>query len=339
MAKPVIRNIEPFDANVGTTISFVYSGNQPYMNRIVIFDALDMSRIHFGDLAYHDETTRQLKHTVPAGVLENGKQYAMTVQCFDNVGEPSAVSDKVFFWALSSPTFLFNNFESEVKSSSISLEILYSQKENEDLSQIQFYLYDINKIQLSTSGIIYDSEKMRYTFSGLENTTIYYVRAIGQTSHGINVDTGYQQIFVKFENPNSYAMIYANEDSNGTGTVNYYTNISIIRPTRNDYVIEDGYLILNGDSITYNTGFEIDENFTLAIKHKFAYGEILHLVNKYDMNITLSIVEDKDKARYMLRVDNGYVCFSDSFDVIDDITVYLRRKNNIYDITVFGGDE
>ena len=48
MAKPVINKIQTFDATVGTTVAFSFSGNQTYENRLVISDA-DSSALVFNE--------------------------------------------------------------------------------------------------------------------------------------------------------------------------------------------------------------------------------------------------------------------------------------------------
>ena len=53
-----------------------------------------------------------------------------------------------------------------------------------------------------------DDYDISYTYKGLDNNTVYYVRCIGVTVNGMELDTGYVEITVKFENPNTYARIY-----------------------------------------------------------------------------------------------------------------------------------
>lgn len=335
MAKPIIASIKPFDATVETTISFNYSGNQPYKNRLIIRNA-DTLDIVWDDI----QTTMRMQHTIPANMLVNGIKYTAEIQCIDNAGVESALSDKSFFWVFSTPIFNFNINKGEtIKSSSLTANIIYSQNEGEKLSQTQFFLYDANKMLISQSKIIYASENVEYTYVGLNNATIYYIRALGYTENSMTIDTDYIQIFVKFENPGTYAAIYANQDSNGTGTVNYYTNINIIRPERDDYVLENGMVDLTNDSITYDNGFDILNDFTLAIKHTYSIGKILELTNSNE-TIELFMIESDDGVRYKLVVDDIYKIYSEEIfgafdDNMKDFTVYIRKKNNIYGLTLF----
>ena len=348
MAKPIIKSIEPFDVNhsvegVVTTINFAYSGNQPYNNKLTIFDGETLAVV-----GTHQYSERYLKnnHTITSDMvssfgLQNGKQYAAVITCYDINGVASADSDKVFFWTMTTPSFGFEDIVSgeNIASSSVNCIIDYSQIEGEKLAQTKFYLYSADKIELSSTEIIYGSSDIAHTFVGLENTTTYFLRATGQTQHGKNLDTGYVQIFVKYENPGAYALIYANQDSSGTGTVNYYTNMSIIKSTRDDYICEDGKVDLTGDWLTYDSGFSLDGDFTIALKYAFKLGEVLELKNDDNQKITMSLVNMNGLYFFMLNIDNQSHIFSDPIEGCDgenitDLAVWLKRKNGIYDIDV-----
>lgn len=336
MAKPIIASIKPFDATIETTISFSYSGNQPYKNRLIIRNA-DTLDIVWDDI----QTTMRMQHTIPANMLVNGIKYTAEIQCIDNAGNESALSDKSFFWVFSTPIFNFDGIHNgdTIKSSSIVANISYEQAQSEKLSQTQFFLYDANKSLIHSSSIIYASDNVSYIYTGLENVTIYYIRALGYTENGMTIDTDFIQVFVNFENPGSYAMIYANQDPNGTGTVNYYTNISIIRPTRDDYTLVDGCVDLTNDTLTYEEGFDIAEDFTLAVKHKYVNGKFLELSNG-DEIVELYMFEDDNGVRYKLVVNDIYKLYTKEIvgafdDNMKDFTVYIRKVNNVYGLTLF----
>lgn len=348
MAKPIVKSIEPFDINVAVDdvvaiINFSYSGNQPYNNKLTIYDGKTLEVV-----GTHIYETRYLKnnHVITSEMvsdfgLENGKQYAAVITCYDINDVASADSDKVFFWTMTTPSFGFEGIVSgeNISSSSVNCIIDYSQIEGEKLSQTKFYLYSADKIELSSTEIIYGSSDIAHTFVGLENTTTYFLRATGQTEHGKNLDTGYVQIFVKYENPGAYALIYANEDSNGTGTVNYYTNMSVIKSTRDDYDIVDGHVDIIGDWLTYDSGFSLDGDFSIALKYPFKTGEVLELSNDQRQKITMSLENIDGFYVFMLNIDDQSRIFSDPIDACDgenitDMAVWLKRKNGLYDIDV-----
>lgn len=335
MAKPVIKTIRPFDGNKEIVIPFTYTGNQPYKNKAVIYDANTL------DVVYENTVNvMKLEHAIPANTLTNGKQYAITIQCFDNQSNPSVVSEKTFFWCFTTPIFKFSGVDdgNTIKTSSFVAEMLYEQPEEEPLAQTRYYIYNATKELLNVTDIVY-GEEPKYTYNGFVNQTNYYIRAEGQTTHGMNVDTGLIRIFVKFENPGTYAMIYANQDVSNNGTVNYWTNITIIRPDRDDYEVKDGKLDIRGDYITYDQGFSINDDFTLAIKHTYVNGELLDMKNLNDDHIKLYMIDDRHGCRYMLKVNDSYTIFSDFIDGFDDnidnLTVYIRCKNHAYDIYLF----
>ena len=79
----------------------------------------------------------------------------------------------------------------------------------ENIDKYIFYLYDASKKKLRDSGEITDRDNILYNYKGLDNNTVYYLRCTGVTENGMELDTGYIEVTVKFENPNQYARIYA----------------------------------------------------------------------------------------------------------------------------------
>ena len=139
MAKPIINKITSVDALQDYVVTMTYNGNQPYSNRLIVYDGNTMGVLY-------DETIESflLKHTIPANTLINGRKYAVQVQFFDIDGIASALSDKYYFWTLETPLFYFEGVKNDdvIKSASLEVNIHYSQPDWEDIKSYKFLIYD-----------------------------------------------------------------------------------------------------------------------------------------------------------------------------------------------------
>ena len=338
MAKPIINKITSVDALQDYVVTMTYNGNQPYSNRLIVYDGNTMGVLY-------DETIESflLKHTIPANTLINGRKYAVQVQFFDIDGIASALSDKYYFWTLETPLFYFDGINNEdvIKSASLEVNVHYSQSNWEDVKSYKFSLYDATKNLLLESDTMYFAGTLSYVYRGLSNDTNYYIRCTGITERGIELDTGYVKIFAKYENSSLYSRIYAECDEYN-GMVKYYTNLILIEPEVDDYEYDNGYINLIDKTLTYKDNFLVSGDFTMSIKLKNAYRETTLLKCSNDnIGFTLSsIFADDESLMFKLIAPNGicnYVQYSDKIQVETDdlVTVHIRRVNNVYKMVVF----
>jgi len=283
-------------------------------------------------------------NSIEGGYLTNGEQYAAEIISYhyDTVSE---VSNKVYFWCYATPVFKFTNItEGEIfNSQSITANLLYEQSDGIDISQFKYALYDSQMTLISeTPAMSNYQDNKSHNYNGLENNAIYYIRAYGSTTNGQVLDTGFVTIFIQFEAPDSYSILYANAD-NVNGIIEYNTNIRLIEPNRNvnTYQFDMSTINLEDDRLVYDTNFVIDGDFIMAIRHKYTVGEILTCSNP-DHGFKLRIVPcaETDTYRYKLTVPNeisNYILYSEEF-VMDDtkmMTCWIRRINNLYELTVY----
>lgn len=338
MAKPIINKITSVDALKDYIVTMTYNGNQPYSNRIIVYDG-DTLGIVF------DETIESflLKHTIPANTLVNGKKYAVQVQFFDIDGVASALSDKYYFWTLETPLFYFEGINNEdvIKSASLEVKVHYSQPNWEDVKSYKFSIYDETKVLLSESDVLYYSGTISYVYRAMDNNTTYYIRCTGITDRGIELDTGYIKIFVSYENPNLYSRIYS-ECNEYNGMVKYYTNLILIEPDEDNYDYEDGFINLLDKTLTYSNNFLVSGDFTMSIKCKDVCREatLLKCSNENSGFTLSSIFADDGSLMYKLIVPNGicnYVLYSNKIQVETDdlVTIHIRRISNVYMLKVF----
>lgn len=339
MAKPYIQKIIPFDANMDYEISLSWTGNRAHANRIIIYDN-DSNTILFDDLV----SSFALKHTIPAYTLTNGKKYVIQAQTYDVENIPSPLSDKVLFYTFETPAFYFNNLpeNGRITNASFSASLFYHSSDWEDIGTYVFSLYDATKKLLLSSSPLTDSFDISYTCRGLENNTVYYIRCTGVTVNGMELDTGYQEITVKYENPNAYSRIYSTSIPS-QGCVQVATNLIIIQYNGTEsFEYPDGMIDLRDKTLYYDEGFLIENDFTLLIRgtHLWQNGEILKM-NNGQPGLTLSShIYSGGKLRFKLLVPNGvssYLLYSGEqvFENEDLVTIAVRRKDNIYQLKVF----
>jgi len=339
MARPIIQKILPFDANKDHEIALSWTGNRSHANRIIISD-YGTNTVVFDDTA----SSFALKHTIPAHTLTNGKKYVIQAQTFDVEDSPSALSDRVLFFCFQTPDFYFRDLPENnlIENSTFTANIYYYSADWEDISKYVFYLYDASKKQLLQSKESTDDLNINYTYRGLDNNTVYYIRCVGATVNGMELDTGYIEITVKFENPNQYARLYATPVPK-QGCIQVATNLIIIQYNGTDtFEYIDGMIDLREKVLYYDKGFLIKDDFTVLIRGMDLWqtAEIFKMSNG-ELGLTLSSrIYDEGKLRFKLTVPNGvsnYILYSDEqvFTNTDMVTVAIRRKNNVYQLKVF----
>lgn len=340
MAKPIVNKITPFDAATEKTVSFSWNGSQSYANRFIIYHADTMDIVYDRKISTFPHT-----HIIPAGTLANGKKWLAQFQTFDINDAASELSDKLYFQTLKTPLFCFYGLEDgqTLPSASYDAQIYYLQENYEDIQSFRFYLYDGTRTLLSESETMYDSTDIRYQYKGLDNHTIYYFRCHGMTVSGMEVDTGYIRIYTDYRQPDKYSIIYAENDPLH-GYVKYHTNIVVIQYNGGKtFRFENGMIDLRGDNegIYYETGFVMDEDFTLKLRGMYLNqtATILELRNTKHSIIVSSYLYEDGTTRFKLDVPNGlghYILYSDAlaFDSTDMVCIWIRKVNDIYQLEV-----
>lgn len=339
IAKPQIKKTLPFDAGKDHEISIAWSGLRAVANRILIYDN------ETNQIVYDRKTASYtLRHTIPAHTLTNGRKYVMQAQIFTDGDIPSALSDKALFLTFETPAFYFENVSdaSLIDNSSFVASIHYYSPDWEDIGKYVFYLYDASKKLLLESSELTDIGNISYAYQGLDNNTSYYIRCAGVTVSGMELDTGYVGITVRFEDPSTYARIYANPLPS-QGCIQVATNLVIIQYDGTDsFTYTEGMIDLRGRTLYYDKGFLVKDDFTLLIRGRNLWqtADILKM-SAEDKGLTLSSrIYTDGSLRFRLLVPNGtghYLLYSDPqyFENTDMVTIALRRKNNIYQLRIF----
>ncbi len=334
MAKPQIKKIAPFDADKAHDVSIAWTGSRAHANRILIHDNETGRKVYD-----HTTSTYALKAPIPAGTLANGRQYVIQAQVFHGENIPSPLSDKVLFYTFETPEFYFENVadSSVIDNSALAASVHYYSADWEDIGKYTFSLYDASKKLLMESGELTDSLNISYTYQGLDNNTAYYIRCTGVTLNGMELDTGFIGITVRYENPNTYARIYATPLPS-QGCIQVATNLVIIQYNGTDsFQYIDGMIDLRGKTLFYDRGFSIQGDFTLLLRgvNLWQTAELLRL-GQLQLTLSSRIYAD-GTLRFRLLVPNGaghYLLYSGPmvFNSTDMITIALRRRDNIYQL-------
>lgn len=340
MSKPIIKKIIPFDAGKDHEIAISWNGNRAYGNRIIIRDEKEPEIIVYDDTA----VSFSLAHTIPAGTLLNGREYSVQAVVFDKEGNPSSISAKTNFHTFNTPDFYFHNLPENhvITNASLDVTMYYFSPNWEGIDNYRFYLYDSAKKELVCSDILYDDMYLNYTFRGLESGCSYYLRCVGVTLHGMPLDTGYVEITVKYETPDTYSRLYASNNPK-QGCIGVSTNLIIIQYNgTEEFEYNNSFIDLIDRTLYYDKGFLVEGDFTLVIRgmHLWQTKEILKMKNDTE-GLTLSSRIYTDKTlRFKLTVPNGighYILYTEPmrFSDADLITLCLRRIDDVYQLQCF----
>lgn len=353
LTQPTLYSQAAFDATQEHVFSFnVVGGDQVVANTLTIINNSTNTVVYS-----QRQETFTLTHTVAANSLINGIYYAASVITENSNGDVSVVSNTIQFYCYTEPSLVFTNLVSgaNLTNSSYNFEMSYSQSESEALEQYSFNLYDYSSNLISTSGILYTNTSnvpftTQYTFTGLLNSTNYYVECTGVTIGGTKITTGLILFGVNYNT--SYTKL--NLVNNCLEGYVYVTSNPIIiygssNPENPTYV-ESGekvYISLknNGYYVLWDNGFTTSTtDWTLSIWGKnFNENKTLCILsNNNEDKITLNYIVEDGKAYILLTAFNNhskfsYVIFSDSIpqpETSDDVMVWVRRINNIYDVYI-----
>lgn len=344
--KPMLYLVPAFDAREDFIFTFSYLGGSIFKNTILIKNNETNQEVY-----RNTETTRQLRHTVPANTLTNGKIYNVSIQVIDGDNNVSQFSDPIVIYCFSNPNFTFTNLtENQIVSSSFfEAQLNYSQPEGEKLNQYTIFLYNSNKIEISNSGNLYDTDNLKYIVSNLVNGDYYYLRATGKTIHNMTVDTGYVFFNIRYINPPVYTLLGL-ENKPEVGAISISPHIIVITGTSNpdppkyingievDLTEKDSYVQFEG-------GFNITNDFVIQLigRNFNDYSDILILDNK-NYKIIISYRkgsfdgQDGEKAYFELKAYNAitnYVQMSNYLNIPNEnenVYIWIKRKGALFEI-------
>lgn len=350
LTTPILYSQAAFDATQAHTFTFnVVGGEQVTQNKLVITNQST------NEIVYQAvQTTYKFEHILPANTLTNGVYYSAYIITYNSNGESSSASNSIQFYCYSAPSFAFSNLpiNNIITNSSYNFQVTYNQAEGELLNSYSFTLYDAQRIQIATSGVKYVGATtipptvIAHQFTGFIDKTSYYIRAIGQTAQGAQVDTGLIAISVLYTVPSLFSVIELSNNCSG-GYVIVRSNLIEIgsesNPTSPNYVDNNTAVDVrnNGQYIEWNSGFELNSDFTASLwgRDFNENSNIITMTDDLGNNIIIRYRTNENNTVYAdATVTNGdvvYYIYSDAIATpitTDKIQIWLRRIGNQYSI-------
>jgi len=347
----LIHNITPFDASIGSIIQFAWNGDQIFKVRCLIKENESGTTVYDSVI----DTTRR-EYPVPAGSgLRNGVYYVCYITVFNVDGIESAMPDNGKpFWCFTKPIFQLSINEGDViKTSAYEVSLNYSQAENEALSSYSITLYSYQQTELQSSGNIYpdpNNPSLTYLISGMENATQYYIKATGITDEGMLVETDLILFTVAYTQAQIFSTLELNNKAS-VGGIEIRSNIaSILGVSEKDVIYIDGEKAdLRDNTVVFDSGFEIDGDFTVIVKisDPNINKTFLHLMSSDGLTIECYYREGNfdnsngKKAVIELRASSisglSYVLYSNYFNIpeqADSIYYCINRIGSFFDTCV-----
>jgi hypothetical protein len=108
----------------------------------------------------YDNTTSTLRlaHTIPAGTLANGKDYACDVTAYDMSGV-AATSAKAVFSCLTTPEWRIVGIATDqtLRNASVTVTLQYSQQQGEALNEYRVVVSTADQSLFWDSGLVYSA--------------------------------------------------------------------------------------------------------------------------------------------------------------------------------------
>lgn len=332
MSKPVLYAISAFDATKEHIFTFSYSGEQIISTHARIYNNETGKVVYTGSC----ETSKPY-FILPAGAIQNSRvPYNIDIRVRVNANEVtySEFSDKVQFWCITAPTFVFEGLSptsvNTIRDSSYNLSLRYAPAdgETEQLDSYEYFLYNNLKVSVDTSGIFYTLGKS-FVLSYLSDDANYYVRATGITQNGMKLDTGYVPIYVHYEVSNTYLAV---DPTNRFryGDILVKSNIVSVdgwsEPEPEKYITMDdtksGLTRIGVDLMDDGSFVVFDENFVVPEKYDMEL-----VLMKFKPNRKFITIKGKDGAVELYMVQRR-------FTGSDTLYTYvaLMERNKMYTV-------
>lgn len=227
--KPILSKINVFSANEDTSFQFGAYADIDLV-AYIIFKSKDSTVYKFGTVA-PTGTGLARQFVIKGGVLVNQHDpYYIMIRCrLTGTNTFSEYSDKILFYCHEKPSIKFRAF-SDISSSKIiftpsysfDCDYTYKTAEGEVINRYEYYLYDSNKNEIKKSQCFYHRDSMKsFYVDGLDNNSVYYVRAKAESVGGYQLDTGFKQFRTKYSEQID-GVIFDAENDKRRGCINLF---------------------------------------------------------------------------------------------------------------------
>lgn len=267
--KPIIYAIAPFDATRDFTVTFIYNASQVFGRHVIIKNNETSAVVSDFKTDNNTENRMRQEHVIPAGTLENGVTYNISLSVYDSKNVESPVSNVVVFSCYSTPVLAFTNLNSGavIGTPNYTFTLSYSQAEDLVLDSYTVDLYDFSRSNLLyTTGTCYDNA-LEAVVNGMTDNESYYIHAYGETVNGIFAETEYIYFTVDYVAPEVFSLLNL-ENIPEEGSVKLDSNYVLIEGhSDGDITYENGSADLTGgDVVTFDEGFELNAPNTIIVK-------------------------------------------------------------------------
>ena len=344
--KPILYNIQSFDSSMEQIFSFVWNGNQSFGNKLIICENNELSTVVYQT----EQTTMQLKHTLPANTLKNGMYYNAKVAIIDIDKNESEYSDPILFYCFTTPTFTFTNLEENqiVRNASYQISMSYNQIENEPVQSWEISLYDMSQSKIQGSGVKY-TDDIEYTITDLEDNKNYYIKATCITLNGMEVSTDFVLFKVEYKRPAVYSLLSLENISN-EGYIKLQSNIRAVeaKSLKEVEYIDNEYVNLKDNTVFIDDDFSLSDDFIINLLGYNLTPNTLIMqlsdgdttVNLYFRNGIYDVNNNQEKAFLESNIPTGltyYLCYSNYIDIpleTDMIDIWIKKKNGFYGVYI-----
>lgn len=328
MAKPIITGSTlVFDASKDFNVSFTYTGNTVYGHKIYVYNR------NTDELVYQDSEyvmNRILQATIPKDRLTNGSNYYIQIQVIDSLGNESELSNRVLATTHQTPLLTLSVIGgNKTENSSVDVKVTFTQTDDntDNLKECQFYLYAENGTTvLSTSDKIYPTNnEYTYKFTGLSNETYYNLKVVGQSVAGFIIETELVNIYVSNPHVKAFSSFYAENHNCG---IQFESNLIIISQsdTSIEYTIEDSFINLSEQELTYDKNFSIPKNFSLVWN-----GKLIDKFNGTNDICVLSMGNNEVELHFIVdRVFVASMVNDTKYNHIINIKSYVKFGKELY---------
>ena len=351
--QPIAQSIPAFDAKNSNTFTFVSNGgNQVVANRLVIRNNDTNEEVYNKKIESY-----RFEHIVEGNTLVNGTYYNFYFITYDINDNESPISNIVPFMCYDTPTVNITNIPIDgiVDSSTFVLDIYYNQIQGELIDFAKVILLDTFGNQIFVSDNLYNTEipplELSYTLNGLENNVTYGIMVEVITINGTVVDSEVYNFTTQYFSP-SFSTLLELENNCEDGYVQIKNNFYIVDADsnppnigENPNYIKDGkaYLTEDGTYINWNQGYTIKGDFTLRIFAENPKMEDICTLKDGNKKIEICFIEDYDEnynneKRVCLElkcydfISQPYYIYSNFIDNTEKVFIWIRRKNNLFEI-------
>ncbi len=328
LSKATLYEIKTFDINNGYTFMFDYIGTENIDGNILrIYKITEPESPIIVQKQFSKKSNTLTKATANLYKMTNGEIYfADITMCEGNTELTNTRSDKKRFFCFTTPILSFKNtetFSQPIKNSSFIVELNFEYDKTgtyqDELNEYKVIVYpykdDVNQLQIYETKRAYARDLNNLTAyitdldSNIEKGKSYYLKAIGITKHGVNIES--ELLRVDILNTSQYVKTAFNADVKDDIAAIYLSSnlINIEGESEGNISFENGKILVGEDGVIYfrkDISVESVEhsvfdklrgnNFMLSIKFSdFPIdSDILILKDKKENSIiTLSSVSNK----------------------------------------------